>query len=95
MNILAIFSKRKGLLTSIENKEVLVEGQTVFQSKFSTDTDLFEVIDGTCSDEVFNTLTPIVGTRETAVKIAGSTSTRIEGRVNAYATPTGILKIAD
>lgn len=95
MNICVIFNKRTGkeFVTSIENKDILPEGQEVFQSQFSTDSNLFDVKNVSCSQAVFDTVSATAGTRTAAKLIANATAEQLAGRVNVY-IENGSLKIA-
>jgi hypothetical protein len=92
MNVLVISSKRKGFVTSIEDKTV-AEGET-FTSKFSTDSRFFNVHDVVCSDAVFDVVDSVAGSL-TSPKIVESATDPNEdpNRLNLY-IEDGELKVA-
>lgn len=92
MNVLVISSKRKGFVTSIEDKTV-TDGET-FTSKFSTDSRFFNVNDVVCSDAVFDVVDSQAGTL-TSPKIVLSANDPNEdpNRLNLF-VENGELKVA-
>jgi diaminopimelate epimerase len=93
MNIFAIFSKRKNLLLSIENRETLTEGQTEFNTMYNTDYRFFSCHSVSTTADNFETLSAGAGTRTAAAIIASATGTAVKNRTNVY-IENGSLKIA-
>lgn len=92
MDVLVITSKRKGFVTSIEDKTV-AESQT-FESKYSTDPRFFNVHDVTCSDAVFDVIDAEAGTLTSPKIVASATDPQEDPtRLNLY-IEEGELKVA-
>lgn len=84
IQVLAIFKKRNNLGNSIENKANLAEGQTEFQSAYSTDEARFNVQNVECETEVLETLEPLFNTVQAPALIAAANSPQIANRTNVY-----------
>lgn len=92
--ILAIFNKRvnKPFCTSIEDKEILLEGQTEFVSSKSTNPAMFNVQDCICTPEVFEALAPLAGTMQAPALVENAKAALYPNRTNVY-IEAGELKI--
>lgn len=93
MNVVVIFDVDSKRMTSIEDKSVLQDGFTEFQTNFSTNPEMFIVQDILCTQEVFNAVAEKAGTRQAPALIASATDTKVSGRTNVY-VENGSLKIA-
>lgn len=92
MNVLVISSKRKGFVTSIEDKTV-AEGET-FASKFSTDSRFFNVHDVVCSDAVYDVVDSQAGTLTSPKMVLSATDPNEDpNRLNLF-VDGGELKVA-
>jgi hypothetical protein len=92
MNILAIFYKDFNLLSSIEDKSVIVEPATEFKSQYSTNENVFNVQNLTCTKEVFEKLQPTAGTMQAPFLLASVDAEKDANRLNVI-IENGSLKI--
>lgn len=92
MNVYITRGNRTGkpFLLSIEDKSVLLEGQTEFTSTQTSS--LVTGFDCTCTQTVFNTLKDKVGTLQAPALIDSVLSQPFDGRMNCY-IENGSLKI--
>lgn len=95
MNIVAIFNKRvtKPFMTSLEVIPEPVEGEPAFESSFSQNPLMFDVKTVSCTQAVFDTISPLAGTTEAPALIADAAAPKFDNRLNVY-VQNGSLKIA-
>lgn len=93
MDILVIFDIDSTRMTSIENKEIVLNEQAGFVSAYSTNPDMFLVHDIVCTKAVFDAVATKAGTRQAPALIASATDTKVPNRTNVY-IENGSLKIA-
>lgn len=94
MYIFVAVAKRNDFMLALEDRTVLLEGQEEFAPSKCQDEELFDHHYIQCTQEVWATLKPITGGRQSPKVIADAEAEQMEGRVNVY-IQNGSLKIAE
>jgi hypothetical protein len=92
MKILLIAANRNSRVSSLENRD-LSETPEDFQSSYSTDETRFNLNSVTCTEAIFDEITPLIGTRQTPYLMAGPTAAQKPDLMNVY-VQNGSLKKA-
>lgn len=90
MDIHITTGKRNNNLLSVENKAILADGQTEFQTTQTSPR--VNHYDCTCNQSTYNQIAGIVGTIDAPTLIADANAEPVEGRMNVY-IENGSLKI--